>query len=229
MSADILNVEGMQRLVTVGDAPPAPHITHTAQTALESAVVASTPVLVVVVGADGGIMLFNPALERSTGWRSDEVLGRAFWDVLVVPHEVELAKDCVARAIATGDAPPQEGDWLDRHGGHRRVAMQNSVVRDDSGRPFAVVFVGVDVTEQRRVDAQLRRRANTDPLTGLANRSTLLQALHDELADEASQGCGLLFCDLDGFKQANDTHGHEIGRPSPARGRQPARRRDRRR
>ena len=178
---------------------------------LEAAVVASTPALVCVVGTDGRILLMNPALEQATGWAGDEVVGRLFWSVFVVPEEIELAEDCVARAVLTGEAPPQEGDWLDRWGGRRRVATTNGVLRDAEGLVYAVVFLGVDVTLQRLAEAQLRTRATKDALTGLPNRDTLLLAVREELADEASPACGVLFGDLDGFKAANDTHGHEVG------------------
>lgn len=178
---------------------------------LEAAVVASTPALVCVVGTDGRILLMNPALGLATGWASDEVTGRLFWDVFVVPEEVALAEDCVARAVLTGEAPSQEADWLDRRGGRRRVAITTGVLRDDSGQPYGVVFLGQDVTTQRLEEAQLRARATRDSLTGLLNRATFLRALEDELRDEGSVGCGVLFADLDGFKDANDTHGHQIG------------------
>ena len=176
---------------------------------LEAAVVATTPALVCVVDTDGRIALFNPALERATGWSAAEVVGRLFWDVLVVPHEVDPAQDCIRRALTLGEVAPQEGDWLDRWGGYRRVSIQLSVTRGPDGRPTAMVCVGFDVTERRRLEAQLRVRARTDALTGLANRDALRDALDTELADRAD--CGVLFCDLDGFKNANDTHGHEVG------------------
>ncbi len=178
---------------------------------LEAAILASTPALVCVIDEDGRIALFNPALEQATGWAAAEVLGRRFVEVLAAPGETELAHDAITRAIATGSAPPQEGDWRDRWGGHRRVAMQNSVLRDAAGRPVAMVCVGADVTERRLLETQLRERASSDVLTGLRNRAALFAALDAELADAASPGCALLFCDLDGFKQVNDTHGHDVG------------------
>jgi len=178
---------------------------------VEAAVVACTPALVCVVGTDGRILLINPALAHATGWAVEEVLGRLFWDVFVVPEEVALAQDCVARAVLTAEAPSQEGDWLDRWGGRRRVAMTNGVLRDGEGTTYAMVFLGIDVTAQRLAEAQLRTRATRDALTGLANRDTLLRAVQEELDDFSSQACGLLFGDLDGFKAANDTHGHEVG------------------
>ena len=178
---------------------------------LEAAIIASTPALVCVIDSAARIVLFNPALEIATGWTAAEVLGRPFCDVLAVPAEADRAHDAITRAIATGHAPPQEGEWADRWGGHRRVSMQNSVLHDASGRPVAMVCVGADVTERRRAEAQLHERASSDVLTGLRNRAALLAALDAELADAGSLGCALLFCDLDGFKQVNDTHGHDAG------------------
>lgn len=178
---------------------------------LGAAVVRSTPALVCVVATDGGILLLNPALEQATGWALDDVVGRPFWRVLVVPEEAQLAEDCIARAVLTGVAPSQEGDWLDRWGGRRRVSMTISVVRDGDGAVVAVAFLGIDVTADRRAEARLRTQAARDALTGLANRDTLLRAMQEELGDETSVGCAVLFADLDGFKAANDTHGHQVG------------------
>ena len=59
----------------------------------------------------------------------------------------------------------------------------------------------------------LAQHANTDPLTGIANRRALLQELTRRLGEAASAGARLhvAFIDLDGFKEINDTHGHDTG------------------
>ena len=171
-----------------------------------------TDALVVVIGADGRPVLINPAMTRATGWTEAELSSRPFWDVYVAPEDVDRAKVAFRRSVLEGLAFPQEGDWLDRSGGRRRISMQNSVLRDASGRPCAVVTVGVDVTDQRRQEAALRQRAETDPLTGLRNRGALFEALIAQLGGGSHpSSCGLLFCDLDGFKQANDEHAHGVG------------------
>jgi cyclic di-GMP phosphodiesterase Gmr len=92
----------------------------------------------------------------------------------------------------------------------RQVELQSSVLRR-AGRPFATSFVGIDVTEQRTREDALRQRATTDALTGLVNRGALFEVLNRLLADRAGGRCGLLFCDLDGFKAVNDRHGHRAG------------------
>lgn len=169
----------------------------------------ATEALLCVVDGEGRLLLVNPALQRFTGRPAGELLGRRFTDVYVVPEHVELALDAVARAIGTGVAYPQEGDWLTGSGERRRVAMRNTVLTDDAGRPYAVACVGVDVTADRQREARLTHRADTDPLTGVANRGVLFDLLRARQA--AGEPCGLLFCDLDGFKAVNDEHGHAVG------------------
>ncbi|WP_442932385.1 putative bifunctional diguanylate cyclase/phosphodiesterase [Micromonospora sp. NBC_01699] len=58
-------------------------------------------------------------------------------------------------------------------------------------------------------EAHFRELAHTDPLTGLANRRGLLRALHHD--SESGAPCVLLGLDLDGFKNVNDLHGHDVG------------------
>lgn len=162
-----------------------------------------------IVDGEGRVLFANPALLRFTGRTTEDLLGRAFWDVYVVPEHVSLARDAVERAMATGTAYPQEGAWLTGSGERRQVAMRNTVIRDEEGNPFAIGCVGVDVTDDRRREAQLHLRAETDLLTGIANRGAFFDALRRHLAD--GDACGLLFCDLDRFKRVNDEFGHTAG------------------
>jgi diguanylate cyclase (GGDEF)-like protein len=64
-----------------------------------------------------------------------------------------------------------------------------------------------DVTEQRALEAQLQHRANVDELTGLPNRAALTQ----QLGQRERVDVTVLFIDLDGFKEVNDSLGHEQG------------------
>lgn len=178
---------------------------------LSQGLVEGTDALVAVVDADGLILLVNPALQRFTGRGADELVGLPFWEVWVVPEHRELARDAVRRAMATGRAYPQEGDWLTAEGGRRLITMRNNVLTGPDGQPYAVACVGFDVTEQRRREEQLAQRARTDRLTGIPNRQTFFEELGRQLDPGAAATCGVLFCDLDGFKGVNDVHGHTVG------------------
>jgi cyclic di-GMP phosphodiesterase Gmr len=178
---------------------------------LSHALVEATQSLICVVDGDGRIVLTNAALERFTGRTADDLLGRAVWDVLVIPEEVDLAQAAVSAAMAGEHLVPAEVDWLADAGIRRRVALHNSVLVDGAGLPYATAFVGTDVTERREREALSARLASTDPLTGVGNRRVVFDALTEHLDAATGAGCGLLFCDVDQFKQVNDRYGHATG------------------
>jgi cyclic di-GMP phosphodiesterase Gmr len=156
-------------------------------------------------------MLANPALERFTGRTRDELIGALLYDVVVQPTEVEPARAGVAHVLTGRPAIPGEVDWLTGDGRTRRIELQTSLLTRDDDLPYAVAFIGIDVTLHREREARAHRQAMTDPLTGVANRSALFAVLGNRLDAATGSGCGLLFCDLDDFKAVNDRHGHVAG------------------
>jgi diguanylate cyclase (GGDEF)-like protein len=64
---------------------------------------------------------------------------------------------------------------------------------------------------RNHLEEQLRRQAQQDPLTGMANRRHFLECLDFTLARRGDQRVGVIFADLDRFKLVNDAHGHAAG------------------
>lgn len=89
--------------------------------------------------------------------------------------------------------------------------ITHNLIDIDGRRCLAGFFV--DVTEKRLADEALMRRASHDVLTGLPNRALLLDRLAQALkqARRRNAHVGLLFIDLDFFKEVNDAHGHAVG------------------
>ena len=79
--------------------------------------------------------------------------------------------------------------------------------------PALRIIVAQDVSEQVRLNAELVRRADYDSLTGLPNRTLLVDrfGLAMERAKRTGQRIAVLAIDFDRFKQVNDTFGHQIG------------------
>lgn len=71
-----------------------------------------------------------------------------------------------------------------------------------------ILSISHDITERRREERVLRRRAFTDPLTGLPNRLAVDMTLASMLETGAAT---VVFIDLDGFKEVNDEMGHRVG------------------
>jgi len=179
--------------------------------ALPHAIVQATTALVMLLGSEGEIVLANPAMQAFTGRTEAELVGRPFWEVYVTPEDVPRARLAVSAAVSGGTSFLDEGTWFRGDGARRRVSMQNSVVIDETGRPYGIAVVAIDVTEHRQREEHFERRATTDVLTGTWNRGVLFDALQRHLDRDGGRGCALLFCDVDDFKAVNDLHGHARG------------------
>jgi diguanylate cyclase (GGDEF)-like protein/PAS domain S-box-containing protein len=93
------------------------------------------------------------------------------------------------------------------------IAPERALGDDELGILRTVVNILTTAMERLRDEDRMRHDALHDPLTGLANRTLLYDRLHHALAQsEREHGeTGVLFVDLDNFKQVNDVYGHRVG------------------
>lgn len=93
------------------------------------------------------------------------------------------------------------------------VEVSKSPARDEAGKTLYFIISERDITEERKLTAQLSYQALHDPLTGLANRALFddrLSQAHSRVMRHGGHGA-LLLLDLDDFKGINDTYGHLVG------------------
>ncbi len=96
--------------------------------------------------------------------------------------------------------------------GQKRWIRITATVDSIDRRPFRIFGMKRDVTEERRMAQRMRELAETDVLTGLANRSLFQQRLDDLNGTQGTAPVGaLLLIDLDNFKAINDGLGHAAG------------------
>lgn len=95
----------------------------------------------------------------------------------------------------------------------QRCSIAIRALTDAEDAPAGAVLCIDDVTEASALRAELERRATVDELTGCLNRAAVLEALDRILGRNAagSFGTAVMFLDLDGFKEVNDTFGHKAG------------------
>ncbi|MBB5869640.1 diguanylate cyclase (GGDEF)-like protein/PAS domain S-box-containing protein [Allocatelliglobosispora scoriae] len=164
------------------------------------------PTAMLIVDRHGTVIAANPALGRLIGRDHDELLGQACWQI-VAAADRDVVRERWTSLIAD-DAQTHDGEFRYQRADSSIgwVYARAASLGDD----HAYVIHLTDVTASTLARQHLARRATRDSLTGLPNRSVILDRLHGHSA-VSPQPVALLFLDLDGFKQINDQHGHHVG------------------
>ena len=133
------------------------------------AVLETAGALVVVLDREGRILRFNRACEQSTGYSSEEVMGRYVWDLFVIPDEVVGVKAVFERLRGGEPRSDYENYWMGKGGFLRRISWSNTVIADSSGKVDYVVSSGLDITEFQSIQEQLRKTERIAELGTLAS------------------------------------------------------------
>jgi PAS domain S-box-containing protein len=123
--------------------------------------------LILVLDTDGRILRFNNKCEAVSGYGEEEVRGRPFWDCLLPPREVERVREAFHQLFEAPQTDPTSGleiVWQTRTGEERLIAWRGSLVRDEQGRIRHVIAVGLDITDQRRLEEQVARTRHMETL-----------------------------------------------------------------
>lgn len=168
------------------------------------------------VDFDGNCTFCNPVALRLLGFRDvSEVLGKNMHELIhrERPGDCRVPGLCRLSAYQDGQAVHAEDDVFCRAGGVCLPVEYRSHPIYSDGRVVGAVVTFSDITERKRTQEQIWRQANYDGLTGIPNRNLFHDRL-DQAVSQAARGRGrvaLLFMDLDGFKEVNDTLGHDAG------------------
>lgn len=168
----------------------------------------------VTVMRNGKVVYANPAFLRIYGLADPEQARQALlkpWLDATVPEADRAAVVERTRRIMAGQVAQEswEGERVSMDG--RRLQLRFSAWQVDWDGQTAMQMVVTDDTERHDAMRALLRRATRDELTGLPNRSALLQRLRELFSDGEIAGFVLVSLDVDRFKLFNDAHGHRVG------------------
>ncbi|MDK9726335.1 MAG: PAS domain S-box protein [Sterolibacteriaceae bacterium MAG5] len=115
------------------------------------------PVLVVVLDREGRIVRFNRACEQLSGFGSDDVMGKAWHTMMAAEGGAQVWADFLAQA---DDCCPArfEATWHGRDGAAHLIEWHNTCLTDADGRVSLLVGAGIEITERRRMEKEVRQR-----------------------------------------------------------------------
>lgn len=177
-------------------------------------------------------IILNQAYSQFVGYPIEALLQKSEHDVFS-QEEAEAFWQQDELVFNSGEQQENEEKFTDAQGNTYLIATKRSLHKDAAGNLFLVGVIR-DITERKRIEEDLKRttaelmRSNAelrlsedrlrdlayhDALTGLPNRKQFYERLGQsvELAENDNQMLALLFLDLDGFKEVNDTFGHDMG------------------
>ncbi|MEK7236196.1 MAG: PAS domain S-box protein [Nitrospirota bacterium] len=170
-AARFIDHEGMGIQVVLRDISDRKRAEQTLQKERDfiDAVLETAGALVIVLDRDGRILRFNRACEQTTGYSSEEVVGRYVWDPFVIPEEVDGVKAMFERLRGGEPRNDYESYWKGKDGFLRRISWSNTVLTDPNGQVDYIVASGLDITDLKHMQEQLRKTERIAELGTLAS------------------------------------------------------------
>lgn len=174
------------------------------------AITSNLPVLISYIDADEKLRYINTTIREWLGLEPAHVVGLHLAEV-VGADRYEQRREYLRRALAGERVTFELG--ADRPGAERH--LRNEYIPDirPDGTVAGIYTLSSDITAMKEVELHLERLTRTDSLTGLANRREFGERLTAAMARVRRSGkpLGLMFLDVDRFKEINDAHGHGVG------------------
>jgi len=190
----------------------------TKQVELESAaeqfraLVSSSDDAIITKDINGQICSWNNAAQTIFGYTADEMIGEPM--LRLFPEDrVEEESFILGKILAGEKVDHFETVRIRKDGKQIHVSVTISPILDRHGNVVGASKIARDITPLRRHQEKLEHIAHYDGLTDLPNRLLLTDRLRQAMAlcKRGVQQLAVLYLDLDGFKQINDAHGHDVG------------------
>jgi len=179
---------------------------------VSAAVFENTGEAIMVMDLDACLESVNPAFEKITKFKKEEVIGQPLAMLASKKHDTQMYHNLWKQLV--NNTHWQGEVWNQRANGEVYPAwLSINAVQKNNNQTERYVVLLSDITKRKNYEKQIWRQANYDALTKLPNRNLFHRRLEQALeqAREAQTQVGLMFIDLDHFKEVNDTLGHDAG------------------
>ena len=179
---------------------------------LQDAAMANVSNGIMITSADGTIGWVNPALISMSGYSEEELIGTNAWIATYGNGRPEI-HEALLKTVREGRSFEGVLDACRKDQTQYTVEISITPIQNTDGKVTHFVAIQKDQTLRIQQEREIWQLAHIDALTGLLNRPALLDRLKTETerSIRSKKSLALLFIDLDGFKEVNDTFGHAAG------------------
>ncbi|MDB6140774.1 MAG: multi-sensor hybrid histidine kinase [Verrucomicrobiaceae bacterium] len=128
------------------------------QHAFSASVLEASGAIMLIANAAGLLVQCNQAFENTTCWSSAEICGKPVWELFGSPEEADSTLGMVRKIFAGSDAQEYEGSLMTRNGERRLITWSITTLRDPQGAVEFIVASGLDITENKRLNAAMASR-----------------------------------------------------------------------
>ncbi|HCS39602.1 MAG TPA: sensor domain-containing diguanylate cyclase [Anaerolineaceae bacterium] len=196
--------------------------------ALYRSILDSSPDDITITDAHGYIQMISPAAKKMFGYGPDYegYVGSHLLEN-IIPEDRERAVEHIKNLLDNGVGGTSEYKVVRKGGVVFDIEVNSGVIRDIDGQTVKMIFLIRDISERKVSEEKIQqlvhqlelekktaqRNANTDSLTGLANRRYFDESfkLEFQRMSRSGESLSLLMLDVDRFKSFNDYYGHLAG------------------
>ncbi len=169
--------------------------------------------MIAMLDNSGIVVLVNRKGCEVLGYDYHDIIGQSFARFLSPAMINETVSEFSLLMAGKPVLMDREYILITKSGEERVVMSHNTLMKNNIEGITGLLLSGEDITEMKKMEAQLIAQAQHDPLTGLPNRNLLQERLIQDMAHAKRNGkfVGVLYLDIDRFKSINDSLGHDIG------------------
>lgn len=172
-----------------------------------------SPVLIFTMDSNAQLLRINSYGQNIFGYREDDLKQRDWINTLVEKKEREKVRKILNENMENKLKQKQyfENSFVNKYGQKIDLLWSINSLNSNNHKEDSLLAIGVDITEKNKYEANIKKMAFIDKLTGLPNRTMIEDKFEKIIYSNPKKYVSIIYIDIDNFKYINDMLGHQVG------------------